>query len=194
MRGSALSSFHSFIAALVTLAIIGAVYSGISLMQIDSAHAGRVIQIEPEPAPAPCTQPYAHPYRDPGFLLVSDGSDSSSAPVLAPADKLHDPVLAPLEAMDDARAMQKLGWPLALLASLIMVARGLASAGKRWPSVRWLAWLNTGVRAFAIAGVATVAAAAFNTLALGGTWFAVAMAAAGAGLAMLVPSPPPKSP
>lgn len=192
MRGSVISSFHSLLAALLTVAIVGAIYTGISLVELDSAHAGRIIQIDPAPAPAPCTEPHAaHPYRDPGYLLVVSGSGSSSpAPVIAPADKLRDPVSDPVGAFDDVRAARKLGWPLALLAVLIMVARGLQSAGQRWPNSRWLSWLNTGARAFVIAGAATVAAASFNTLALGGTWFAVAMAAVGAALALLAPKPP----
>lgn len=125
---------------------------------------------------------------DAGVMLDAGvGSGSGSA---MPADVLDDPVTNPAAAFDDAKAMHKLGWPLLLLASLIMIAKGLLTAGKRW-SWSWLKWLNTGVRAVAIAGVITVASAAFNTLALGGTYFAVMVAAAGALFTMIAPTPKP---
>lgn len=122
---------------------------------------------------------------------IDAGPGSGSA--VAPADVLHDPVTDPVAAFDDARAAQKIGWPLALLACLIMVARAAQTAGKRW-SWAWLKWLNTGVRAFVIAGVITVGSAAFNTLALGGTWYAVGLAAAVALLAVITPAPKPAEP
>lgn len=173
---------------LISLGMLGLAF----LMTEEASANPRIIQIEEVPlAKAPCDgRPLA------GLLFVSDGSGSASSSAIAPpsqpvvpADQLHDPVADPIKAFDDVRAAQKIGWPLALLATLVMAARGLSSAGKRWPSVRWLSWLNTGARAFVIAGLTTLSCAAFNTLALGGTWFAVAMAACAAFLTLVTPSP-----
>jgi hypothetical protein len=130
---------------------------------------------------------------DAGVTTPTTGSAAVVTPA-SPADKLHDPIAEPQQAFDDAVAMKKIGWPLLLIGALLMIARGMQSAGKRWPSVRWIAWLNTGPRAFAIAGLITVGSAAFNTLVGGGTWFAVATAAMAAGLAMMVPAPAPPKP
>jgi hypothetical protein len=128
-----------------------------------------------------------------GTTFVAAGIDAAHADIgsgssVTPADQLHDPVVDPLGALDDVRAAKKIGWPLALLAGLVMVVRGLQTAASRWPSVGALAWLGTGVRAVVLAGVATVSAAAYNSLALGGTWFAVAVAAVGAALWLLAPA------
>jgi hypothetical protein len=122
-----------------------------------------------------------------GYAIAGTGSGSGSA-VVAPADGLHDPVIAPVEAYDDFRAAQKIGWPLALLAALVMLTRGLATASTKW-SISWLAFLSKGAAAVILAGLGTCGAAAFNTLALGGTWFAVATAAIGAALALIQPTP-----
>lgn len=124
---------------------------------------------------------------DDAGVVLDAGVGSGSA---MPADELDDPVTNPSAAFDDAKAMHKLGWPLLLLATLIMVAKGLLTAGKRW-KWKWLTWLNTGVRAVAIAGVITVGSAAFNTLALGGTYVAVLIAAAGALFTLIAPTPKP---
>lgn len=128
---------------------------------------------------------------DAGATAITDAGAGSGSGSATPADKLHDPVAEPMAAFDDVVAMKKIGWPLALLGALIMLARGVQSAAKRWPTVKALAWLGTGVRAFVIAGVITVSTASFNALATGGTWFAVAMAAFGAFLALLAPAPKP---
>jgi hypothetical protein len=125
------------------------------------------------------------------------GSGSSLPPATttgpapkAPSVELHNPVTDPIAAFDDVKAAKKLGWPLALLALLIMLTRGLGTIGTRWGSMSWLAWLGKGSTAVIVSGVGTVATAAFNTLALGGTWFAVMMAAAGAFFALLAPAKP----
>lgn len=120
-------------------------------------------------------------------ITAGSGSGSGSA-VPAPADQLHNPVDAPVAAYDDFKAAQKIGWPLALLAALVMLTRGIATAATRW-SISWLAWLAKGAAATAISGAGAIGAAAFNTLALGGTWFAVAVAAMGALLALMTPKP-----
>ncbi len=111
---------------------------------------------------------------------------ASSAPVTA--DQLHDPAIQPVEAWDDAKAARKLGWPVALLAALIMLSRGIGTAGRNVP---WLGWLNKGRAAVIVAGVGTVATAGFNAVGLGGTWFAVLMAAAAAFFALIPPTSGP---
>jgi len=134
-------------------------------------------------------------FADSGAAVVAPATTGSgSGSQVAPADQLHDPVVDPTAAFNDAMAMKKIGWPLALLASLIMLARGVQSAAKRWPDVKAVAWLGSGSRAFAIAGALTIGAAAFNVLAKGGTWYAVAIAAAGALFALLAPAPKPAGP
>jgi len=128
---------------------------------------------------------------DAGVALdAGPGSGSGSA---IQADDLDDPVLAPAAAFDDAKALHKIGWPLLLLGCLIMLTKGLRSAGKKWPWA-WLSWINAGYRATALAGALTVGSAAFNTLALGGTWFAVLVAAGGALLMLFQPTPATPAP
>ncbi|MEO7895901.1 MAG: hypothetical protein ABIR65_01260 [Pseudolysinimonas sp.] len=117
-------------------------------------------------------------------------ADVAATVTATPADALHDPLVAPAAAFDDVRAAQKIGWPLAVLAVLVMLSRVLGGAGTRW-SVPWLAWLAKGTAAFVVGGLGSVSAAAFNALALGGTWFAVVAAAVGAGLALTSPTTRP---
>lgn len=127
---------------------------------------------------------------DAGVDVPPSGSGSSTTPAPAPpADQLHNPLTDPRAAWDDVKAAKKIGWPLALLAGLIMVARALGYAGDRWPKFKAFAKLG-GITGTIVAGVSACGAAAFNTLALGGTWFAVAAAAVGAFFALLHPNPP----
>lgn len=104
------------------------------------------------------------------------------------ADKLHDPMVDPIGAFDDLKAAKKVNWPLALLAGLILLTKGLATASKKWPSFSGFSWLNKGKVAVVVAGILTVAVAAFNSLALGGTWFAVMSAAAATLFSLMVPT------
>jgi hypothetical protein len=106
---------------------------------------------------------------------------------MAPPAPVADPLVSPMQAIDDLAAAQRLGWPALVLAVGIMLALALRSAGTRWPSERWLSWINTGSRSFAIAGGLAVATAAYNTLVEGGSWVAVGWAAGGALLALLMP-------
>lgn len=89
----------------------------------------------------------------------------------APADKLHDPVASPQLALDDLKTAKKGGWGIFLFACLIMLCRVLGRLGGI------LKPLSQGRVAVVIAGINTLALTAFNALALGGTWFAVAAAA-----------------
>lgn len=109
-------------------------------------------------------------------------------PSTGPADQLHDPIDDPGPAYDDlVRAKKSGGWALALLAGFVMITRVLA----RLPGSLG-AWFRVGVRATVVAAGGAIGVAAFNALALGGTWIAVLFAAVGAGLALITPIPPPK--
>lgn len=124
-------------------------------------------------------------------VLETTPVDHAAPPVVVvvPADKLHDPLTQPTQAFDDIGAATKVGWPIAMLAVAILLTRTLGSLSKRWPQVKGLAWLNTGAAAVIVAAIATIATAAYNTLALGGTWTATVMAATVAGFALLAPVP-----
>jgi hypothetical protein len=125
----------------------------------------------------------------PPSLIAGSASSSSGSAIASPADQLHDAIAQPTAAFDDVKAAEKLGWPVALLAAVILLGRGAGQLGRK---LSWLAWLNKGKAAVITAGIVTVAIAAFNAIALGGTWFAAAMAAASAGFALLHPVAPPQ--
>lgn len=144
------------------------------LLMVGSYHVG-VSLVHAQPAPA-----------------IDAGSATGSA-IASPADQLPDLASNPTKAFDAEKAAYKLGWPLGLLAAIIMLGRGIGQAGRK---LAWLAWLNKGAAAVITAGAVTVAIAAFNALALGGTWYAAALASAAAGFALLKPhvEPQPASP
>ena len=120
------------------------------------------------------------------YALQDAGAGSAEAP---PSTTIDDPIVAPSAAWDDLKAARKTSWPLAVLAGLIMLARLAGSAGSK---MKALAWLGKGKAAFAAAGVLAVATAAFDVLALGGSWVSVLTAAAAAGFALMVPTPTAK--
>ena len=127
---------------------------------------------------------------DPGFagpIVQSFGVDMTppSDSHALPPPVLHDPIVAPLQAFDDAEAARKVGWPALVLAGCVMLAMAARTLGKKWPDVAWLAWLNTGKRAFVIGAVVTVGSAAFDVLIMGGTPMAVAFAAFASVMAVL---------
>lgn len=95
---------------------------------------------------------------------------------LAPADKLHDPVASPLAAWDDVTAARKIGWPVAVLAGLVMICKGLGAIGRRKGKIAW-AWLGSGKVPIVIGAIGAIAAAAYNALVLGGTLLAAGFAA-----------------
>lgn len=110
-------------------------------------------------------------------LAYADGSsavpDSGSAVPIAgtPADAIHDPLSNPAAAWNDLQAAQKVGWPLAILAGAVVLSKLLSRLGGVWSK------LNTGKAALVIGGLSAVAVAAYNALAQGGSWLAVAIAA-----------------
>ena len=117
-----------------------------------------------------------------GLSLVAfadDGSGSAaaitapatgSAATAAPSDQLHDPLSAPAAAFDDLKAARKIGWPLAILAALVITAKLLSRLGGVWSK------LGTGHAALAIGALSAGSCAAYNALALGGSWMAVGLA------------------
>ena len=121
-------------------------------------------------------------------LAVADASPPLAAPVIATASTLHDPIEHPLAALDDVRTSKKTGWPLAVFAILVMLMKAIAYSSAKLQGMPLIGaaakWLAIGKRAMIVAGVGTIAAAGYNTLATGGTWAAVivALGVAGAGV------------
>lgn len=130
-------------------------------------------------------------YADTGSAVTAGSASSGSgSAVAAPADQLPDAVAHPADAITaEKAAYNKAGWPLAVLAGLIMIGRGLGAVSKKWAP---LAWLGKGRAAVLAAGGVTLAIAAFNALALGGTWYAAIVAAASAGFALMRPHAEPQ--
>lgn len=89
-----------------------------------------------------------------------------AGPPALPADPLVDPGAA----FDSFRALYKIGWPVTVIAGVAVLARLL---GRFVPRLSWL----QGKPAAVIAIVAACAAAAFDVVALGGSWASVVMAA-----------------
>lgn len=120
----------------------------------------------------------------PAFALVDAGVVAGDADIAAPSAAIDDPLSAPSAAFDDLKAAKKTSWPLAVLAGLIMLLRTAAKVGAKYA---WFGWLAKGKAAVATAGLLVVATAAFDVLAMGGSWVSVLTAAAAAGFALLVP-------
>lgn len=108
----------------------------------------------------------------------------------APSDTLANPVDDPIEAISDLRAAKKQGWAFAIFAAIAMAAAGLGRAAQRWPAFVGLSWVNKHKTVLLVAAaVGAVASAAFNALADGGSWYAVALAGGGVLLAFLNSKP-----
>jgi hypothetical protein len=110
-----------------------------------------------------------------GFGCVSVAL--ADPPVLPP-----DPLVDPAAAFDGFRALYKIGWPVTVIAGVAVLARLL---GRFVPRFAMLA----GKPAAVIAVVAACAAAAFDVLALGGSWASVVMAAFTSLLTLWQPTP-----
>lgn len=124
------------------------------------------------------------------FALADAGVVANDAGVSSPSAELDNPIESPRAAFDDLKAAKKTSWPLAVLAGLIMLLRTAAKVGAKFKSFGWLA---KGKAAVATAGALVVATAAFDVLAMGGSWVSVLTAAAAAGFALLVPVAAPKA-
>lgn len=127
----------------------------------------------------------AQAHADAGVAVIDAGGSGSGSGVTAPSAALHDPLEQPAAAWDDVKAARKTSWPLAVLAGAILLLRLAAGAAKRFA---WLSFLSKGKTAFGIAAGATVAAAAFDVLALGGSWVSVLTAAGAAVFALWKPT------
>lgn len=130
----------------------------------------------------------------PVIALTAPHTGSASAvpamasPAQRPSDEIANPVDDPIGAINDAREAQRQNWALFGLAIAIMVSRGLGTLRSRYPASKLLARM-TGRPGLIVAGVGFVGASAFDALALGGSWYAVVVAAIGALLSLLVPEP-----
>ncbi len=114
---------------------------------------------------------------------ISDAGSGSSASAPSPSSQLHDPTTDPMGAISDAKDAKSKGWPFLVLVILIFVTKVASYAGGKFaPLGKFLA---TGKNAMIIAGVGTVLAACLNTLANGGNWYAVVVAASVAGFALI---------
>lgn len=109
--------------------------------------------------------------------MAAADTGSGSAVVTAPADQLADPLKEPGEAISDLKSAKRDGWAIAVLAGAVMAARLLGRLGGRFKK------LSEGKVALVIGAVTAMLVSAYNALALGGSWGAVAMAAIVAGAA-----------
>lgn len=117
------------------------------------------------------------------------GSGSATTPTPTPAEKLHNVVDDPLAAISDARALYKQGWAIFLLGLVVMTTATFARAAAKWPTVSLFAFFEKHKTVIlVVSGIGATAAAAFNAIALGGTWFAAAYAALGAAFTMVAPT------
>jgi hypothetical protein len=132
-------------------------------------------------APAPIAQPPAP------VVVTPPPADSHALPPPATAIPA-DPLAAPQATFDELVATKKLGWPILALVILIVACRVLAKLGGVFTP------LGSGKVALGIAAVGAFALAAYNALALGGTWFAALLAAVVAGFAAWDSAAKPKAP
>lgn len=93
-----------------------------------------------------------------------------------PSDSLSNPVTDPTGSIDDAQAARRFGWPALVFAIGTMLAIGLAYLGRKYPSVKALAWLDKGVVATTIGFVGACGAAGFDAAVGGGSWAAMGFA------------------
>lgn len=100
---------------------------------------------------------------------VEVSSTAAPAPTTKPADKLHD-ATNPGAAWDDLKAAKKVGWPLAIFAALIILARAVSKLGSK------VAFLGKGKVAVLVGAVGAIAASCYNAAADGGAWTATMVA------------------
>ncbi|HEY1554779.1 MAG TPA: hypothetical protein VGF94_08095 [Kofleriaceae bacterium] len=157
--------FHPFLFALLVIAIAGVWYSfGVINALADT--------------PPSTSMP-----------VIDAGVGSAAAAPIVDATQLANPATNPLVAVDQLEQLEAVGWPLAVLAGLIMLLDIVSLCAPRWP--RLAAWLGQGRRPMLVAGAGAVAAAAFHSIALGGNWYAMIVAVMGTLLALRSPAPHP---
>ncbi len=109
-----------------------------------------------------------------------------------PSDSIDNPVDNPLAAIDDVRQAKKQGWATAILVTLIALTAGFARASSKWPTAPVLKTINKNKTVILVVGCLGVCVtAAYNALALGGSWFAVLGAAVVAGVTFVNAQPNP---
>lgn len=111
-----------------------------------------------------------------------------------PADAIPDPLANPVQAYDALKDAKKKDWGYFLLFCGVMLTATLTRAAAKWPTAPVLSQIakhKTVILVVTCAGF--VSAAAFNALALGGDWLAVAKTAAAAMLTFVLPSPKPNA-
>lgn len=125
-----------------------------------------------------------------GSAVTQVGSASqttvSTTTTITNADQLHDVLSDPLGALSDVKTLWAAKKALGVLALLILATRVVA----RIPGAIGT-WFATGVRSTVISGAAAIAVAAFDALTTGASWMAIVIAALGAVLALLAPTPAP---
>lgn len=126
------------------------------------------------------------PIAVPEFIPSNAGS--ATPPAADPASQLHNPVDSPIASIDDAKQAYKQNWALGILAVLVMLIAGLSKAASKWPTLPGLSYFSKHkTLMLVISGAGLTAAAAYNSLALGGSWYATLAVAGGAALALISP-------
>lgn len=106
---------------------------------------------------------------------------TTTTTTVAPADAIPDPLANPVKALDAAKDAKQKGWAYFLLFCAVMLTVTLTRAAAKWPTAPVLSQIakhKTVILVVTCGGF--VSAAAFNALALGGDWMAVAYAGGGA--------------
>jgi hypothetical protein len=133
------------------------------------------------------------PFEPPSSAAPADaGSAATPAPAAKPADQLPNPVDDPLAAIETFKAQKKQGWAAGILAAVVMLTMGFSRAAAKWPTSRLFAWFAKNKTAiYIVSGLGVTSAAAFNAIALGGTWMAAVWSAVAAFFTMADPGKKP---
>ncbi len=110
------------------------------------------------------------------------GSGSATAPTTA---TIKDPSVDPAGYISQLENAKKNGWGVVVLVVVFGLCEIAAAAGK---NIAWLAWLGKGRLSIAIGGAAAISMTSINSLAAGGTWMSVGVAALGAVFLYLHPA------
>lgn len=163
--------------AISIMIAIGCAVAGAAIFNVGAAHGAT--------PNSPAAEPPADRDAKPANVAQPDPAPTA-ADTAKPSDGIADPLEHPGEAIDDLRDAKRQGWALAVLMGFVMIARTL----QRLPGSLG-AWFRRGRRAMIVPIAIAGLAAAFDAAALGGTWTAMLLAAAGAVLALMYPGAPP---
>lgn len=132
-------------------------------------------------------------FTGPAFAAPLGGSADHGPPAAsaapASASELHNPATDPAASLSDAQAARQVGWPVAIMAIITMVALALGTAGAKVP---WLAWLARGAAATMLGAVAACGSAAYNAAVAGGSAVPIGTAVVAAALAFWQAHRPPQ--